>query len=173
MDQESAENNLKRFAVITASQPGTVTAVAVGSGQSVVTGQTLAAVQPAASRLEAHLYAPSRTVGFLRKGQQVLVRYAAFPYQKFGVHRGSVSAISRSAFAPNELPPSLQILFGQQSTPEALYRITVSLPDQEVAAFGQIYPLRSGMSLEADIVQERRSIIEWLFEPVFAFARRT
>lgn len=172
LNQEGAENAIRRSTVITASRPGTVSAIAVSPGQSVGAGQSLAAIQPASSRLEAHLWAPTRTAGFVKEGQQVLVRYAAFPYQKFGVHRGSVSTISRSAFALNELPPSLQTLFGRQSTPEALYRVTVSLQEQEMAAFDQVYQLRPGMALEADIVQERRSIIEWLFEPLFAFARR-
>lgn len=173
LNQEDAENRIRRFAAITAGGSGTVTALAVSSGQSVAAGQSLAAMQPASTPLDAHLYAPSRTVGFVREGQQVLVRFAAFPYQKFGVHYGTVSAISRSAFAPNELPPSLQALFGQQPKPEGLYRITVSLAGQEVAAFGQSYGLRSGMSVEADIVQERRTILEWLFEPLIAFARRS
>lgn len=173
LNQEDAENRIRRFSAITAGGPGTVTALAVSPGQSVAAGQSLAAMQPASSPLDAHLYAPSHTVGFVREGQQVLVRFAAFPYQKFGVHHGTVSAISGSAFAPNELPPSLQALFGQQLKPEALYRITVSLAGQEVAAFGQSYGLRSGMSVEADIVQERRTIFEWLFEPLIAFARRS
>lgn len=173
LNQEETENALRRFSVVTASRDGVVSALAVGPGQGVATGQNLAALQPAFSALEAHLYAPTRTAGFVRQGQQVLVRYAAFPYQKFGVHQGQVSAVSQSAFAPNELSPALQTLFGHQEMPEALYRVTVSLSQQQISSFGQDYPLRPGMALDADILQERRSIIEWLFEPLFAFARRT
>jgi membrane fusion protein len=172
LNQEGTENAARRSTVITASRPGTVSALAITVGQTVSAGQTLVAIQPESSKLEAHLYAPTRTAGFVREGQQVLVRYAAFPYQKFGLFQGSVSTVSRSAFAPNDLPPSTQALFGRQSSPEALYRVTVTLNEQAVVAFGQRYPLRPGMALEADIVQEKRSIVEWLFEPLFAFSQR-
>jgi membrane fusion protein len=39
---------------------------------------------PSGARLLAHLYAPSSAVGFLRADQPVLLRYDAFPYQKYG-----------------------------------------------------------------------------------------
>lgn len=173
LNQEETENALRRVSVVTATRDGVVSALAVGLGQDVAAGQNLAALQPTASTLEAHIYAPTRTAGFVRVGQQVLVRYGAFPYQKFGVQYGRVTAVSQSAFAPNELSPALQTLFGRQEIPEALYRVTVSLSRQHIRAFDYEYPLRPGMALDADILQERRSIIEWLFEPLFAFSRRT
>ncbi|MEB0233304.1 HlyD family secretion protein, partial [Undibacterium sp. 10I3] len=58
-----------------------------------------------AAQLEVHLYAPSRTAGFVANGQQVLIRYQAYPYQKFGLQKGTVTDISDTPFAPNELPP--------------------------------------------------------------------
>ena len=172
LNQEGSENAAKRSAAITATRSGKVSAIAVTLGQTVAAGQNLVAIQPESSKLEAHLYALTRTSGFVKEGQQVLVRYAAFPYQKFGLYQGSVSSVSQSAFAPNDLPPSLQTLFGRQNTPEALYRVTVALNEQEITAFEQRYVLRPGMALEADIVQEKRSIIEWLLEPLFAFSQR-
>lgn len=172
LNQEGTENAARRSAAITATRSGKVSAIAVTLGQTVAAGQNLIAIQPESSKLEAHLYAPTRTAGFVKEGQQVLVRYAAFPYQKFGLYQGSVSTVSQSAFTPNDLPPSLQTLFGRQNTPEALYRVTVALNEQEIAAFEQRYQLRPGMALEADIVQEKRSIIEWLLEPLFAFSQR-
>ena len=46
----------------------------------------LLSILPAGSKLEAQLFTPSRSIGFVRVGQQVLLRYQAFPYQKFGHH---------------------------------------------------------------------------------------
>lgn len=173
LNQEDTENSFGRFVAVTASRAGTVSALAVRTGQNITAGQSLAAIQPSSTPLEAHLYAPSRTMGFVSKDQQVLVRYAAFPYQKFGVHYGQVSGISGSAFAQNELPSSLQTLFARQPAPETLYRITIALRQQEMVAFDRTHALRPGMLLEADIVLDRRSIFEWLFEPLYAFANRS
>ena len=48
------------------------------------------------------------------------------------------------------------------------------LPDgeQAVAALGQEYPLRSGMLVNADILLEKRSLLEWIFEPVIQLRGR-
>ena len=48
----------------------------------------LASLVPAGAQLQAHLYAPSSAVGFVRAEQPVLLRYQAFPYQKFGHQHG-------------------------------------------------------------------------------------
>ena len=172
LDQEVTENTARRTTVVVAPAAGVVSALAVSSGQWAAAGQNLASVHPAGLPLEAQLYAPSRTAGFVAPGQSVLLRYAAYPYQKFGLHAGTVLAISPSAFAPTDLPPALQAQFGRQST-EALYRVTVALDAQDISTYGQARPLRSGMALEADIVQDRRRIVEWLLEPLFAAAQRS
>ena len=171
LDQEATENTARRTTVVVAPRAGIVSAVAIGQGQWIAAGQNLAAIQPLNTPLEAQLFAPSRTAGFVAAGQPVQLRYAAYPYQKFGLQSGKVSAVSQSAFAPSDLPPALQTQFGRQTT-EALYRVTVTLDAQTIATYGEIRPLRAGMALEADIVQDRRSIIEWVMEPIFAAAKR-
>jgi membrane fusion protein len=172
LDQDATENTARRTTVVVAPAPGVVSALAVSRGQWAAAGQNLAAVQPAGAPLEAQLYAPSRTAGFVTPGAPVLLRYAAYPYQKFGLQSGKVVAISPSAFAPSDLPPYLQAQFGRQS-PEALYRVTVEIDAQGIQTYGQSRPLKSGMALDADIVQDRRRIVEWLLEPLFAAAQRS
>ena len=171
LDQEGTENTARRTSVVVAPSAGVISALAIGLGQSISTGQNLAAIQPQNAPLEAVLFAPSRTAGFVVTGQEVRLRYAAFPYQKFGLQTGKVAQISQSAFAPTDLPPALQAQFGRQST-EALYKVTVNIDAQSINTFGEVRLLKAGMALEADIVQDRRTIIEWLLEPLFAVAKR-
>jgi membrane fusion protein len=66
------------------------------------------------------------------------------------------------------LPASLS----QSLASEPLYRITVSLDRQTVAAYGQEQALAAGMQLDADVLLERRRLIEWIFEPVLSIAGR-
>ena len=172
LNQEVAENAARRSTVVVAPRGGSVSAISIGPGQFVTAGQSLAALQPMGTSLEAQLYAPSRTAGFVAVGQTVLIRYAAYPYQKFGLQSGKVAAVSQSAFAPSDLSPALQTLFGRQGS-EALYRVSVALDSQDIATYGEKRPLRAGMALEADIVQDKRTIIEWMLEPLFAAAQRT
>ena len=51
-------------------------------------------------------------------------------------------------------------------------RAAVTLDQQSVAAYGQAQALVPGMQLEADVLLDRRRLIEWLFEPVLGIAGR-
>jgi membrane fusion protein len=144
-----------------------VAALLVEPGQTVAPGTTLATIIPAPAALEAHLYAPSRAIGFVREGQAVLLRYVAFPHQKFGAHLGRIAAIARNPLSPGELgfaPPD--------GSREPLYRIKVALPSQSVDAYGRAEPLQPGMLVEADIQLDRRVLLEWIFEPLLSLAGR-
>lgn len=180
LQQEIAENSNRKANLLTASQDGVITALNYPAGQTVTAGQSLATLLPHQSDLEVQLYAPSRTAGFVSVGQNVLIRYQAFPYQKFGLHHGTVTDVSKTPFAPNELPANLAstILSNAQqniqgfNSNEALYRIKVRLEKQSIDAYGKPQMLKPGMTLEADVVQDSRKIWEWVLEPVLAVVQR-
>lgn len=123
---------------------------------------------PGNSRLQADLLVPSRAIGFIAPGDQVMLRYQAYPYQKFGHQRGTVAAISRSALTSNELGA----LIGNAQQGEPYYRVTVRLAKQAITAYGKPEPLKPGMLLDADILGEKRRLIEWVFEPLYSIQGR-
>ena len=168
LEQERLERGaLHRQGVVTPI-PGTVATVLVESGQMVSAGTTMATILPRDARLEAHLFAPSRSIGFVRVGQEVLLRYLAYPHQKFGSHAARVIGIARNPLAPADLgftPPD--------GSREPLYRIKVELDAQSIGAYGKPEPLRPGMQVEADILLDRRRLIEWIFEPILSLSSRT
>lgn len=165
IEQERLERTLQYRARIAAPVSGLVAAVLVEPGQVVAPGATMASIIPSDARLEAHLYAPSHAIGFVRPGQEVLLRYVAYPHQKFGAHRARVAAISRNALPPAELGVP-------EAGREPLYRIKVALPAQAIDAYGRPEPLAAGMQVEADILLDRRRLIEWVFEPLLSLAGR-
>lgn len=165
--RERLERGAAYRAIVTAPQAGTVATVLAERGQPVSQGVTLLTILPADSKLEAHLFAPSRSVGFVRAGQPVLLRYPAFPSQKFGAQRARVVAVSRSA-----LPPAEAGFTPADGSREPVYRIRVALESQEILAYGKPEPLQAGMLVEADILLDRRRIIEWIFDPLLSLAGR-
>jgi membrane fusion protein len=48
----------------------------------------------------------------------------------------------------------------------------VVLERQSVQAYGQAQPLAAGMQLEADVLLDRRRLIEWIFEPLLSVTGR-
>ena len=68
---------------IRAPGDGFITSIVGHAGQPVAANAPLLTIVPA-SDLRAELLAPSSAVGFIAPGERVLLRYDAFPYQKFG-----------------------------------------------------------------------------------------
>jgi membrane fusion protein len=166
LDAEARENDARRRIVVAAPRAGVVSALTVSAGQAVTPGQAMAAIVPCgpdgASTLEAHLYAASRAAGFVRPGQRVWLRFDAYPHQKFGMAEGEITHISRTPIAPQDLPS------GQAQTHEPLYRVTVKLARQSIDTYGRSQLLKPGMTLQADVLQDRRAVWEWILEPVIA-----
>lgn len=164
LDQERVERETSGSLQLHAPVTGMVTRRLVEPGQAVQASQPLLSLLPQGSLLQAQLLVPSRAVGFIAPGDRVLLRYQAFPHQKFGHQRGTVVRVSRSATNPGESTSSLS---GNVQA-EPYYRVLVALDAQSVTAYGKPEPLRPGMLLEADILGERRSLIEWILEPLYA-----
>ncbi len=163
LEQSGADAEGKRELVIPAPHAGRVTAILAQLGQTVMPDKPMATLLPADARLEAHLYAPSRAIGFVREGNPVLLRYEAYPYQKFGQYGGKVLEVARAAIPPAELPFSLR-------TEEAMYRIRIALDAPNVIAYGKQEPLQSGMRLEADVLIDTRKLYEWALEPLYSLS---
>lgn len=167
LQQEQVETEARGALAISAPVSGVIATQTVKLGQAVQAGQPLLSILPGDGALEAELLVPSRAIGFVEPGDAVLLRYQAFPYQKFGHQVGHVARISRSALSA----PELGALRGAQSD-EPLYRVTVALARQSVVAYGRPEALKPGMLLDADILGERRRLLEWIFEPLYSLKGR-
>lgn len=158
--QISQAESQRSFDVIS-HRDGVVTSQLIDVGMVATTNQPMMTIIPEQGELEAVLLVPTRAYGFVKPEQTTLIRYQAFPYQRFGIHPGRIVEVSRSVILPNEtqLPVAIN---------EPVYRVVVKLADQHVDAYGESVPLQAGMLLEADILVDTRSLFEWLFEPLYS-----
>ena len=134
----------------------------------VAVNQPLLALVPEDARYEADLYALSHNMGFVHPGQTVYMRYGAYPYQKFGQYVATVRDVAKTASPLNELTDTVFPALQGQS----VYRIRADLAQDFVLAYGEKQPLMAGMQFEADIVQEKRRIFEWMVEPLFSIREK-
>lgn len=165
LDQQAVDTESRRELVVVALADGVVTGVLVDVGQQVSQSTPLLSILPTGATLEAQLNVPTRAVGFLLPGGQVMLRYQAFPYQKFGQYAGHIRSISRTTFSPSDLQ-----LVGDAK--EQYYRVLVTLEEQQVLAYGQRVPLHDGMQLEADLAVDTRRLYEWVLEPLYTLRGR-
>lgn len=169
IEQSLAENESRRSVTLRAPQSGTIGTVLPHIGQVVSAGQSVISLLPENSLLEARMLVTSRAIGFIQPGQRVVLRYQAFPYQKFGQQYGRVKEVSRTALTPQEIAS----LTGSNNVNEQQYRVLVSLDKQDITAYGKQELLRPGMAVEADFLIENRRLIEWVLEPLFALSKRS
>lgn len=168
LSRDGAELQAVRRIEVRAPQDGTVHGLLAGPGQSVSPAAALATLLPVGATLQAQLYAPSRTVGLVRAGQSVRLRFEAYPHARYGHLGGRVLRIDRVPLAAAE--QASLALPAQPPGNEPLFRITVALDALPPEWAGR--PLGAGLRLQADVLLERRRLIEWLFEPLLGVASR-
>lgn len=160
--QQAASASASRAYVLRAPVAGRVTALTARVGQPVSPGMQLMAIVPEASRLTAELAVPSAAIGFIKPGQDVRLALDAFPYQRFGTVKGRIRTV----------PASTVNTQAANGATIPVYPVIVDIEVPQVSAFGRDEPLVAGMSLTARIITEKQSLLEWLFEPLFAVRRR-
>ncbi|HEU0200474.1 MAG TPA: HlyD family efflux transporter periplasmic adaptor subunit [Burkholderiaceae bacterium] len=165
VQQDLVQEQARRELLITAPVAGTVTNIAVSLGDSIGADAPIAIVLPHGSGLRAQLLVPTRAIGFIQPGNDVVLRYEAFPFQRFGQFRGDVDSVARTVWSAGER-------IGPLVAREPVYRVDVSLERQTVPVGEQEIALRPGMMLSADILLERRTVFEWVFEPVLEWRSR-
>ena len=130
-------------------------------------------IVPQNATMQAELLAPSSAIGFIHQGERVLLRYSAFPYQKFGEYWGTVVSISRAALNPEEvesLRPGRRCP-GKQTGP--FYRVIVKPDSQFVKVYGEERMLPASMQVQAYALLDRRPLYQWILEPLYDLGRAT
>jgi membrane fusion protein len=121
------------------------------SGAVVREGEVVGEIACSGERLQAELAVPQSGLALIRPGQPVKLLYNAFPYQRYGVHRGTVRWTSPAGVMVNDSPS---------------FRVFVDLAGENVQVNGQPRPLMAGMGGTARIIVGSRSLVSYAFEPL-------
>jgi membrane fusion protein len=162
--QLSQTKNQRRY-VIEASHSGVVNAIQVDQGQSVSTSQSLLSLIPQGAELIAELMLPTRSAGYVKRGDIARLRFDAFPYHRFGGVSSAIVDIDKSFLLRR--PGTLLLKLN-----EPAYRLQSRLRQQFITAYGEQYPLKSGMLVQADIVLDKRTLMQWFLDPIYRPKRR-
>lgn len=159
---------------------GKVAAVTVREGSEVEVGDMVAAVGDPDAPIMIGMQAPSKTMGLLAVGQRVVLKYDAFPYKTFGVKYGRIVSISaQPTTLPREDQQQLAIAdpnaaqAADRTPPQSKYLIEVEPEDKSIMAYGVERPILIGSTLTADVIVERRRLIDWVLDPILAMRGRT
>lgn len=162
LQQQKANLNGQGAYVLRAPVGGEVTALVAKPGEAVSTDRPLLQIVPKGSRLLVQLMIGSNAIGFVAPGQEVHLAVDAFPFEKFGSVKGHIVSVAKSPVS--EVNANGQTIF--------VYPAIANLDVNAIYAFGKMQPLVPGMTLNARIITDHQSLLQWLFEPIFAVWRR-
>lgn len=117
--------------------------------------------------LRAALRIPSRRRGFVREGQIVRLKLDAFPYARFGSYEARIDSISRTTVRSTMSPTGAS----EAAAPGGDYMAWATLAGNQFEFGRRRFDILPGMTGTASIVVERRTIAEWVLEPLFRILR--
>ncbi|WP_145569163.1 HlyD family efflux transporter periplasmic adaptor subunit [Yersinia mollaretii] len=164
-DQDLVSTEEQRELYITAPIDGVLTGIMGLTGNNIRAAQELASVVPTSGRAEVEIFAAAESIGELREGQAVRLRFDAYPYQWFGQYDGTVTSISTTAISSDSDERGLATERADQP-PLRYFQIRISPQNNTVLLAGKTYPLRPGIGVETDIFIRKRPLYEWLLLPL-------
>ena len=137
---------------LAAPADGTIQRLAVHTlGGVVQPAEQLMVIVPDRGGLHLETKVLNKDIGFVREGQPVRIKVEAFPYTEHGIVEGKVTHVGRDA-----------------ETDEALglvYPVLVAISDRNPSP-SLTRQLRPGMAVQAEVVTDRRRVIEYLLSPI-------
>ncbi len=158
----------QRLLELKAPQAGVIKDLATHTPGTVVSpGTILMTLVPQGETLRAEVWVSNQDIGFVRAGQPVKVKLAAYPFQKYGMLDARVAQVSGDATEAPSANTRSDALFGRDRPMGPLaFRAIVELDAQQLDAAGAKLPLSPGMQVVAEIKLGERTLLEYLLSPV-------
>jgi HlyD family secretion protein len=152
--------------VVTAPEDGVVLNVAKRSVGSILNGaEPLITIIKADAPLVAEVMIPSGDIGYIKTGDEVVVKVDAFPYQRHGLMKGKLLTVSEESFASGA-PQQENGLQAPASGMGAYHRGLVELVDTRLENLPGGSKIIPGMTLAAEIKVGTRSVLSYFLNPI-------
>ena len=124
-------------------------------GGVVTPAQQLFAVTPVNTPLLIKATVLNQDIGFVKEGMNVSVKIDTFNFQKYGMIEGEVKTVSKNSIEDEKLGP--------------VYEVYITPLTHTLKVEGKDEPIRTGMSLSAEINVGKRRIIEFFIYPLIKY----
>lgn len=135
---------------------GVISEVHVKRGELVSEGIPLVTIVKDTAALNGRVLIPNKDIGNIKHGQEVKIKYFAYPYQEYGIQKAVISEIGTK---PSGEPGK-----------ESMYTIKVALERETIKARNGVEKkLEIGLEGFVEIKTGEKRLIELLFSPVSKF----
>lgn len=161
------QEHRKDLLELKASQAGVVKDLATHTvGTVVQPGTVLLTLVPENEALRAEVWITNEDVGFVRPGQAVKLKFAAFPFQKYGLMPGIVEHVSADSADAASGGGQTSANPTDRARAPLHYKALITLTQPTLVIEGAALPATSGMQVAAEIHLGSRTIMEYLLSPV-------
>ena len=162
-------NYQQRNLELRAPQAGRVKELATTTlGAVVQPGTVLVSLVPRHEPLLAEVMIENQDIGFVRPGHAVRLKLATYPFQRYGMLDGVVKTVIADSQPRATAEPGVDLRGKTESGVASTmsFKATIELADQALTANGVRLPLAAGMQLSAEIIEGRRTVLEYLLSPL-------
>ena len=157
-EQLQKADKRQKLVTLTAPYDAVVLEIAKLSVGSVIQGgATFFTLVPVDTKLEAEIQIDALDVGYVKLGDESRLKMDTFPFQRHGFLEGEIRTISEDAFR-KETDPSQSM--------DAYYKSRITLTNMNLRKLPLHARLLPGMTLNAEIVVGKRSVISYLLWPI-------
>jgi hemolysin D len=144
-------------------------------GQVVSSGEEIMRIVPEDAPLEIECYLPNKDVGFVKDGQEAVIKVESFPFTRYGTIRARVIRVARDAIpepdaTQSEANPGKSIKSvaeaGAERTQNLVFPVVLRPEQPDIDVDGAKIPLSPGMAVTAEINTGHRRILEYIFSPL-------
>lgn len=126
----------------------------VSVGSVVAQGDLLVRLIPKESRIKAELKILSNDIGYIAKGDNVVIKIDTLPYQKYGSIEGVIDVISEDSVEDKE------------DKEKVYYKVLVDLPNKPLGKGLSTFRLIPGETLQGEVHVGKRTIAEYFMHPI-------
>lgn len=171
-----------RIANMTLKSPinGTIQASAITTvGQVVTSGEELMRIVPEDTELEIECYLPNKDIGFVKEGQEAIIKIESFPFTRYGTITARVIRVAHDAIPEpdadqTESNPAKSTKSttagGGERTQNLVFPVTLRPVQTHIDVDGTNVPFSPGMATTVEIRTGSRRILEYMFSPLTQIA---
>lgn len=183
LEQKTAKAHVKTdHMTLTAPISGMVLGLTVTTKNQVLqSGEEIMRIVPDDASLEIEAYVENKDIGFVKVGQEAIIKVESFPFTRFGTLDGVVTHVSHDAIPEPDatnaegMPTKSKkdsFFGGAQRTQNLVFQVLLKTNQDYMAVEGVRIPLTSGMAVTAEIKTGKRRIIDYIFSPLVEISSR-
>ena len=121
-------------------------------GGVVTAAQPIMVIVPDEDQMEVEALVQNKDIGFVKAGQEVVIKIESFPYTRYGYLTGKLKSISFDAI--------------EDEKQGLVFAATVTLDKNHLIIDGQKINLTGGMNVTAEIKTGDRRVIDYILSPL-------